>query len=196
VPAKPKKLTSPLMEAAQAFEDELVSYAHLSESFARAPLDSARHLERASDILGQIAASEHRLGECGRRLADAVTGARDDQERLAQRTIERVPTLKKRTAELAGLIKQLQELGAEAAGLNDTAAELSGKPTQGGPASDADPKARARQLSEAIHGLSRRAQEVASAARENDFEDIARQAHALHQQLLAAHRKLHLATTA
>jgi hypothetical protein len=195
VPGKPKRLPSPLLEAAQAFEDELISYAHLSDSFARAPLDSARHLERASDILGQIAASEHRLGECGRRLADAVTGARDDQEKLAQRTIERVPLLKKRTADLAGLLKQLQELGGQAMGLNDTAAELSDKPTEVGAGSDTDRKARARQLSEAIHGLSRQAQEVATSAKENDFEDIARQAHALHQQLLAAHRKLHLAAT-
>lgn len=183
------------MEAAQAFEDELASYAHLSDAFVRAPLDSAKHLERASELLGNIAASEQRLGDCGRRLADAVTGARDDQERMAMKTLERVPVLKQRTADLAGLLKQLQDLGGEAVGLNQTAAAMAGHegaaPLPEATAPDA--RGRARQLSEAILALSRRAHEVAGAAKQGDFEDIARQAHALHQQLLAAHRKLHVA---
>jgi hypothetical protein len=193
--AKQKKPPSPLLAAAQAFEDELTSYAHLSDAFVRAPLDSARHLERASELLAEVAASEQRLGECGRRLAEAVGGARDDQEKKAMVTLERVPLLKQRTAELAGLLKQLQELGVEAVGLNETAGALAGHGPAAGPKGDqaAEPRHRARELSTAIAGLSRRAQEVAVAARQSDFEDIARQAHALHQQLLAAHRKLHLA---
>lgn len=193
--AKTRKPPSPLLAAAQAFEDELTSYAHLSESFARAPLDSAKHLERASELLGQIAASEQRLGECGRRLAEAVTGTRDDQERMAQRTIERVPVLKQRSADLAALLKQLQGLGQEAVGINETAAGLARKPAPGTPAeagaTGGPSKDHVKQLSEAIHGLSRRAQEVAASAKQHDFEDIARQAHALHQQMLAAHRRLH-----
>lgn len=195
---KQKKPSSPLLEAAQAFQDELDSYAHLSEGFARAPLDSARHLERASELLGSLAASEQRLGECGRRLGEAVTGARDTQEKLAARAIDRVPQLKQRTAELAGLLKQLQELGAEAVGLNETAAALAHPPAADAALPGLDKpgiaRDRARQLSESIQGLSRRAQDVAKAANDSEFEDIARQAHALYQQLLAAHRKLHQAS--
>ena len=202
---KPRKPPSPLVEAAQAFEEELQSYASLSEAFVRAPLDSAKHLERASELLGEIAGSEQRLGDCGRQLAEAVGAARDDQERRAQGTLARVPVLKQRTAELAGLLKQLQELGAEAVGLNETAALLAkrgpvGQDGNDGGQSGAEDRAgaadAARKMSEAIAGLSRRAQQVAVSAREHDFEDIARQAHALHQQLLAAHRKLHLAAGA
>ena len=44
-----------------------------------------------------------------------------------------------------------------------------------------------------MQALSMRASELAGAAKQADFEELAARAHALHQQLLSAHHKLKLA---
>src|SRR6185436_6976225 len=180
---------SPLIEAVQAFEGELASYAHLSESFQRAPLTSTRQLERANETLGLIAASEQRLSACGQRLAEAVAQVRDRQEALARATLERVPAVKQRMEELRALLVQFEPVGKEAAALNETAAAL-GKRGAEPPENQTE---RARTLTDQMHALSVRAQEVAGLARAAEFEELASRAHALHQQLLSAHHKLKLA---
>jgi chromosome segregation ATPase len=188
VTAKKRPPASPLLSAIEAFEAELHSYAQLSEAFQRAPLGSTKQLERANETLGQIAASEQRLGACGQRLAQAVSEARDQQERLARATLERVPAVKQRMEELRGLLARFETLGQEAAALNATAAGLARRPA------DAEsPAGTARQLTEQMHALSQKAQELAAAARAVDFEELANRAHALHQQLLSGYNKLKLA---
>jgi hypothetical protein len=179
---------SPLAEAVLAFEEELATYAQLSESFQRAPLTSTKQLERANETLGLIAASEQRLGACGQRLAEAVGGVRDRQQALARATLDRVPAVKARMEELRGLLARFEALGQEAAGLNETALAL-GKRS----AEVENQTARARELTEQMHALSLRAQELAGQARAASFEELANRAHALHQQLLSAHHRLKLA---
>ncbi len=179
---------SPLMEAVQAFEEELSTYAQLSESFQRAPLTSTKQLERANETLGLIAACEQRLGACGQRLAEAVGQVRDRQEKLARATLERVPAVKQRMEELRGLLAQFEAVGKDAAALNETAASLGKREAKGD-----DQTARARALTEQMYALSQKAHDVAGLAHAADFEELANRAHALHQQLLSAHHKLKLA---
>jgi hypothetical protein len=178
---------SPLMEAVQAFEEELATYAQLSEAFQRAPLTSTRQLERANETLGSIAACEQRLSACGQRLAEAVGQVRDRQEGLARATLERVPAVRQRMEELRGLLAQFEVVGKEAAALNETAAALGKRGGEGD-----DQTERARTLSTQMQALSQKAHEVAGLAHAADFEELASRAHALHQQLLSAHNKLKL----
>jgi hypothetical protein len=186
--AKKNPGESPLIEAVQAFEAELTTYAQVSEAFQRAPLGSTKQLERANETLGQIAASEQRLGICGQRLAQAVADARDQQEKMARATLERVPAVKQRMEDLRGLLGQFEALGKEASGLNETAASL-GKRS----ASAENQTERARDLTNQMFTLSQRAQELATLARSTDFEELANRAHALHQQLLSGYHKLKMA---
>jgi hypothetical protein len=183
-----RKSGSALLEAAQAFDDELASYTSLSEAFQRAPLASSKHLERINDLLGQIAASEQRLAACGQRLAEAVGGARELQEGQAKLTLERIPEVKARMDLLRGLLAQFEELGQQAGALNQTAAGLG----KGGEQGEA-PITGVRELAAHMHTLSMRASELAGAAKQADFEELAARAHALYQQLLSAHHKLKLA---
>jgi hypothetical protein len=180
-----------MREAADAFAEELATYASLSEAFQRAPLESTKHLERANETLSQIAASEQRLAVCGQRLAEAVGAARERQEALARATLERVPHIRQRMDELRGLLGQFESLGGEAGAINADAAQL------GREARDKDDKQaqvdRARELAARMLALSQRAQDIAAAARAASFEELANRAHALHQQLLSAHHKLKLA---
>jgi hypothetical protein len=185
---KHKQPPHPLLEAAEAFAAELGTYTSLSEAFHRLPLESTKHLERANETLGQIAASEQRLAQCGQRLAEAVSGARAQQEGLAKTTLERVPEMRQRMEQLRGLLSQFEALGGEAGAINTAAASLGSR--------DADKETQigqARELAARMLALSQRAQEIAGAARSADFEELANRAHALHQQLLSAHNKLKLA---
>ena len=183
-----RKATSALLDAAQAFDDELASYTSLSEAFQRAPLASSKHLERVNDLLGQIAASEQRLAACGQRLAEAVGGAREVQETQARRTLERIPEVKARMDHLRALLAQFEELGQQAGAINQAAVSLGKGTEQGG-----TPITGVRELAAEMQALSVRASELAVAAKQAEFEELAGRAHALHQQLLSAHHKLKLA---
>lgn len=186
MPHKTVSSFTPLLEAAQAFADELRSYALLSEAFARAPLVSAKHLERINETLTQIGASEQRLGERGQALAKAVSAAREEQERLARATLDRIPAVKQRTAVLGDLVHRFDLLGREVATLNQAASALA----RPGQEAAADEGARKQQLAASLKSLSERAQQLTAAAHEADFEELAHKAHALHQQLFSAARKL------
>jgi hypothetical protein len=184
-----RKSPSALLEAAQAFDDELGSYMSLSEAFQRAPLASSKNLERINELLGQIAASEQRLAVCGQRLADAVGAARERQEGQAKLTLERLPEVKARMDELRALMVQFEELGQQAGALNQTVVGLGKTGGEPGPAQISG----ARELAAHTLALSARASELAGAAKQASFEELAGRAHALHQQLLSAHHKLKLA---
>jgi hypothetical protein len=175
-PARP----SSLLEAAQAFDDALANYARLGELFVKAPLSTPKHLERAGELLGEIAACEEKLAVTGKYLVAALGEARARQERHAAEVVERMPALKARNDQLAELYRELAALGAETSALN---------PGNGDPAkASADV---ARDLGDKVAVLAGRAEKLALAAREAEFDELATQAHALHQKLLAASKKLH-----
>jgi hypothetical protein len=183
-----RKSGSALLEAAQAFDDELASYTSLSEAFQRAPLASSKHLERVNDLLGQIAGSEQRLAACGQRLAEAVGAARELQEGQAKLTLERIPEVKARMDLLRALLAQFEELGQQAGALNQSVVGMGKGGEQGG-----TPITGVRELAAQMHALALRASELAGAAKQADFDELGARAHALHQQLLSAHHKLKLA---
>ncbi|HEY0710764.1 MAG TPA: hypothetical protein VGG33_28425 [Polyangia bacterium] len=188
---KSNRPPSEVLAAAEAFDEELTTYASVSGAFARAQLTSSKQLERAKDALNQIAASEQRLAECGARLAAAVNAARNEQEALAKATLDRVPALQQRMEQLRDLVGQFETLGHEAGALNGGAlAIVRWTPDQGDRGVQLD---RARALLGEMQSLAQRAQELSAQAHEADFEELAVQAHALHQQLQSAHNKLRLA---
>jgi septal ring factor EnvC (AmiA/AmiB activator) len=185
--AKRKGPSSPLVDAAQGFADELETYAQLARTFVRSPLNSARQIERASDLLEEITTSEQRLSERGQALAAAVSAARDQQEAHATSMLEHLPTVRDRGVQLRDLLAGFEALGVEATDLNRAVAEIRA-------ASGDDAAARTRALADRMLELAGRAETVSVTARDAAFEDLASQAHALHQQLLSACRKLQAAT--
>lgn len=180
-----KEPTSPLAEAAQQFEQELARYAQLGETFVRAGLSTTKQLERANQAVEEIVAQEERLSAAGQRLIEAVTEARKRQETLAQQVIDRLPEVRARNASLRELLGEMAAIGGDTASLNDKASEIS----QDGPdAARRNPAA--RELAERMNDLQERAAKLAERAREADFDELANQAHALHQRLLSAWKKL------
>jgi hypothetical protein len=166
-----RKQPSPLVDAAQAFDDALEAHARAAELFCRAPLASTKQIDRANELLVEIAGCEERLRAGGQALAEAVAAARDRQERLATEILERLPQVQARNEQLRLLLADFAALGTEASTLN---AAL-GTP---------------REVVVALTGLSDRAEALAATAREAGFDELGNQAHALHQRMLAVSKKL------
>jgi hypothetical protein len=172
-----KKHDSALIEAARAFDEALDAHGRAAELFVRSSLSTTKQLERANELLGEIAAAEELLRERGAALGAAVSAARDRQEQAAGEVVARLPYLKERNLQLQSLLQTFQVLGVDAVELNTSA-----------------PGSTPAELAARVTAMSERAAALAADARTSGFEELANQAHALHQRLAATARKLHGAT--
>ena len=179
------KSDSALVQAAILFDEELAIYARLGELFLKTPLTTLKHLERANLTLGEIADCEQRLSDAGKRLIEALTGARQHQEHLSQSVVQHAPTVQARNARLRELMTQMTELASDVQNVNSLVTGKNGD-SQQEPAKPPDPA----EVSTKVLALSERAEQLAAASREADFAEVADQAHALHQRLKAIGTKL------
>lgn len=177
--------SSPLVDAAAAFDAELATYARLGELFLKTPLSSVKHLERANTTLAELAGCEERLQAAGQALVKALSAARSQQEELSQHVVAHVPTVQQRNQRLQELMGELTAVAGEVGGLNSIIqGSTNGDATAGPSAADA------RNISETVLALSAKAETLAATAREAEFEELATQAHALHQRLQTIGKKL------
>ena len=189
---------SPLLAAAEAFDAELERFARLTEAARHGNLGSQKALERAAESLKEIADCEEQMQAQARVLMAALGTAREQQEKQAALAAQRAEEVRERTAVYGELLKRFQALGVEAAELNAMGQSLSArKPDAGGAAGAGTARDPAfasglRDLSQRMGQVADHAQGLATAARDADFEDVARQAESLRQQLLAARNKVQL----
>jgi hypothetical protein len=181
-----KQDPSPLVEAAASFDEELATYARLGELFLKTPLSSVKHLERANTTLAEIAACEGRLQAAGQRMVQALAAARDHQESLAKEVVAHVPLVQGRNQRLTELMTELSSVAGEVGGLNTVIAAH----RDNGDTTKTPTPEDARGVSTTVFALAERAQKLATTAREAEFEELATQAHALHQRLDAIGKKL------
>ncbi len=178
------KSDSTLVAAAAAFDEELAVYARLGELFLKTPLNTLKHLERANQTLGELADCEQRLQNAGKQLIEALSAARGKQEQLSQNVIDYAPTVQARNAKLRELMTSMGELAAAVSTINSAVAGKNGDVADESQAPDpVDVSTRVLEMSD-------RADTLAGSCREADFEELAEQAHALHQRLKAIGTKL------
>jgi hypothetical protein len=185
------KSDSALVEAAAKFESELEGYARIGELFLKTPLSSVKHLERANQVLADIAGCEGRLQAAGQELVRVLAAARSQQEGLSKGVVDHVPTVQKRNERLRELMNELTSVAGEVGGLNTQIQQKSGNGDATVPPTTAD----ARDVSATALALSARAEALAATAREAEFEELATQAHSLHQRLEVIGNKLAKAGT-
>ena len=178
------KSDSPLVEAATQFDEELAIYARLGELFLKTPLNTLKHLERANQTLGEIADCEQRLSDAGKRLIEALTGARQKQEQLSQNVVDYAPTVQARNTKLRELMAAMGELAGDVQSVNTLVLQKNGDQAQD--AAKPDPG----DVSAKVLALSERADKLAATCREADFAELGEQAHSLHQRLKAIGTKL------
>ena len=175
-----------LASAAAEFDDALGAYSRLGELFLKTPLSSVKLLERANTTLAEIAACEERLQSAGQRMVQALATARAHQEQLAKDVVAHVPLVQARNQRLTELMGELTSVAGEVGGLNTVIAGHRDNGDATRPPTAAD----ARDVSAAVFALSERAGRLAATARDAEFEELATQAHALHQRLQAVGKKL------
>src|SRR5690349_4937355 len=180
---------SQLMVAAATFDAQLARFSELAAIARQGPLNSQKNLQRAARAFQEIGDAEKSLGVAAQELVAALTAARHTQEMQAQAIQERAQEIARRTAVAADLLKQYGAIGQKAAELNSLVLDLSNKKADGG-VGNAEllpllGQVRAR-LGEVVEG----ATHLVAAAREADFEDIAREADSLRQQVAAADGKI------
>ncbi len=170
------KRESELVDAASAFDAELESYRRSGELFVKTPLDSVKHLERANATLAEIAASEERLQHVAQRLVGVLATARKQQEELAAMVVAHVPAVQAKNTRLGELMTELSAVAAEVGVINATLSNGAAHTP--------------RELTATVLALSARSEALAKLAHAEDLEELATQAHALHQRLAAIAKKL------
>ena len=185
-----KQATSELMEAATAFDDELARFGRLVEAARTGPLNSQKHLQRAARAFEQLAESEQRLGVAAQTLVGALQTARQRQEAQAQAIQGRAREIEARTTVAAELLQRYGAVGQKAGELNALVLEIAAKKTNGSSEPDDAVVASLAKLRERMGEVADIAGGLVASAREADFEDIARQADSLRQQISSVGEKV------
>ena len=185
-----KRAASELMEAALAFDEELEHFGRLAEGVRQGPLNSQKNLERAARMFDDIGESEKRLSQAAQTLVMALNAARQRQEGHALTIQQRADLIEQRTAAAAELLQRYGAMGEKAADLNQLALGIAAKNTNGERADDTELLPALGELRARMAEVTDDAKSLMVAAREADFEDIARQADSLRQQITAADGKV------
>ena len=168
---------SELAQAAMDLDRELQRFEDLSAEAARIKLTSEKSLERATQALSRAAESQDRIQGLVQKLVAAVGASRERQESEASALLARAQEIAARRGQLAALLQRMS-------GLGRMAKEVQERLQSGRPEVD-DLQARMQQVADDAAGIERD-------AREQEFEDMSRQAETLRQQILAAKNKLGL----
>jgi chromosome segregation ATPase len=184
------KSQTPLLEAAAAFDEELARFGRLVEAARSGPLNSQKNLQRAAHAFEQVGESEKRLGDTAQALVAALQGARQQQEVQALALQGRAKEVESRTAIAASLLERYGMVGQKAGELNSLVLEIAAKKTNGSSEPDEALIASLAELRGRMGEVADTAAALVSSAREADFDDIARQADSLRQQIVAVSQKV------
>jgi chromosome segregation ATPase len=180
-----------LASAAAALEAELTALEGLAREAARPPLTSRKALEQSAARLGELATAEERLAPLAHALTAAFGRIAERQRALGASVTARASEITTRRAALATLLERYEGLGRGAADLNVLAREAQTRLADDAAAPSVLDLAA---ISERVTALVDGAHDLAEAARESQFADLASDAHALEQQLLAMRNRLKLAS--
>jgi hypothetical protein len=182
-----KESESALVAAAKALDQELVAFAAAREALDHAPLASQRHLERAGQLLDAIATSEEQLRLRLGALARALHEADAAREADSQAILRRAAHIEARSLELKKLVAMHRELGARA---GEISAAIAARVAAG-----VEP-ATLQAIDGDLAGLQAESEALRSAARAADFQDVAKLADSLRDQLQSARARLRKARAA
>jgi hypothetical protein len=179
--------------AAAALEAELERFEGIAASVARAPLTSQKAIEHAARLTRDASEAQGRYAQRLQALV-AMVGSTGERQRDAAATInDRVTEIDARTADHAALERRLGELGEEARGINARAqGAIGGGGVPSSPERLAELIGALEEIGERMDAAVARALDVARDATAADFVDVARQADALRQQLLATRNRVTL----
>lgn len=184
---------SELVVAARALDAELARFESQAEQLEKAPLQSEKHLERASAMLQGLADLDEQLRGRVTALVGAISKVRDRQQAQAEAIHLRAQELQRRTEVFKDLLVRYGALGQNAGELNVQMQQFAQqRQAAKTPEENAALAGTFQALQERMSLVADEAHSLAQAAEEQAFLDVARQADSLRQQLLSARNKMSL----
>jgi len=188
-----KPQDSALVEAARSLDEGLERFEALAQQLQDAPLQAEKHLERASSTLKALADMDEQLRARVAALVGAISQVRDRQQAQAEAVHVRAQELQARTEIFKDLLVRYGALGQSAAELNVRMQEFAAqRQSAKTPEEQAALGVTFQSLQDRMSEVADEAQSLSQAAEQSEFNDIARQADSLRQQLLSARNKLAL----
>lgn len=185
------KTVPPLVAAAAALDDELRAYDELAREARRIKFDSEKSLQRAIRIVQESQGRNDAIQEKLRALVAQIEEARGRQVDSLNTLLEAAKTVQARAQEHDALMARFAALGESAQRVNTLTLELSAKRSAG--ASESEILQGLGEIQLQMASVVGEAEALAQRATEQEWPDLARQADAVRQQVLAAKNKLALA---
>jgi argininosuccinate lyase len=188
---------SGLTGSAAGLDAELKRYVELATAAVRVPLTSEKNIDRAARAIAEAAEAEKRVLAQVQALVEAITVAREAQQASTDALNTHATSVAQRRAELDGLLARFAQLGEVAKTMNAAIQKVAGYKQNPYDASAAaaeteEMKKALSQVEEGMTTVATHAQQLGAEATERSFEDLARQAESLRQQVLAAKNRLSL----
>jgi DNA repair exonuclease SbcCD ATPase subunit len=161
----------------------------------KTPLTSEKNIDRAVRAIGDAAESEKKVLSHVQALVGAIMAAREAQEASTAQLNAHAAEVSKRRVELEALLARFAKLGEVAKAMNVVVQRVSGYKANPYGSETAEVTEMRTALAEVETGMTTvagHAQELAAEADRASFEDLARQAESLRQQVLAAKNRLSL----
>ena len=175
-----------LSQAAERLEQELARFEELVAELGR-PLNSDKSLQRARQALESCSRSEARLAEHLHGFANAMQTLQARQQRCMELVRAGADHIQARHVERTALLERVAALGTSAREVSEPLTAI-GEDAW----SNESPEllASVREVSTRLETVIAEADRVAEAAQAADWTDIARDAHALKQQLQAVRNRV------
>jgi len=182
-----KKIETPLAKAAAALEAELLEYEKFVSEVKRMNLTTDKAMHRAKDLLEQCAAGEQRMAERLQAFASAMQDVQVRQQACITGAVAAATLIQERVQNRSALLERFSALGDRARALNEPVALLEAKE---GEANAQDLLTTLSAVAAATETVVAEAEALGADAAAADWQDIAREATTLRQQLLSARNKI------
>ncbi len=182
--------SSALVEAATQLEEELSRYEKLTDEVGRTPIGSEKTLGRAARAVTEAAACHERIMQSVGALSEAMNGTRLRQEASLVRMAEAARHVSERATAFRALLARYASLGDVAKTMNASVAEIAAHKSDG--AAPGEVIASITALVDRMGDAVTEADELTRAAKETSFDDLARDADSLRQQIHSARNRLML----
>jgi hypothetical protein len=180
---------SGLTGSAANLDAELKRYVELASAAVKVPLTSEKNIDRAARAIADAAESEKRVLSHVQALVGAITAARESQEASTKALNAHADAVSERRVELEALLARFAKLGEVARTMNAVVQRVSGykaNPYGGESAEVTEMRTALAEVETGMTTVAGHAQELAAEAGRASFEELARQAESLRQQVLAA----------
>ncbi len=186
--ASSKKSEGALVKAATALENELARYEEHVADARRLEISSEKGLQKSKTVLEACAATEQRMREHLQAFAAAMQDMQKRQQTCVDETVATAKRIEERIHDRASLLERFGQLGTRAREVDEPVKAVMQRKAEG--ATESELLGALTEVISRTDSVLEDADAVAKDAQGRGWEDIAREATALKQQLQSARNKV------